>query len=50
MFVALSRFTVANDKSDAVRTAFRNRPRLVDDAPGFLSMQVMCPIDGPNEV
>ena len=48
MFVALSQFTVANDKSDAVRTAFRNRPRLVDDAPGFLSMQVMCPIDGPR--
>jgi heme-degrading monooxygenase HmoA len=41
MFVALSRFTVANDKSDAVRTAFRNRPHLVDCAPGFLSMQVM---------
>jgi len=50
MFVALSRFIVANDKSDAVRTAFRNRPHLVDDAPGFLSMQVMCPIDGPNEI
>ena len=50
MFVALSRFIVANDKSDAVQAAFRNRPHLVDQAPGFLSMQVMCPIDGPNEV
>jgi heme oxygenase (mycobilin-producing) len=50
MFVALSRFIVANDKSDAVRTAFRNRPHLVDCAPGFLSMQVMYPIDGPKEI
>jgi heme oxygenase (mycobilin-producing) len=50
MFVALSRFIVANDKSDAVQAAFRNRPHLVDRAPGFLSMQVMCPIDGPDEV
>ena len=50
MFVALSRFIVANDTSDAVRTAFRNRPHLVDCAPGFLSMQVMYPIDGPKEV
>jgi heme oxygenase (mycobilin-producing) len=50
MFVALSRFIVASDKSDAVQAAFRNRPHLVDHAPGFLSMQVMCPIDGPDEV
>ncbi len=50
MFVALSRFVVANGKSDAVRAAFRGRPHLVDHAPGFLSMQVMCPIDGPDEV
>jgi len=50
MFVALSRFIIANDKSDAVRTAFRNRPHLVDGAPGFLNMQVMYPIDGPKEV
>jgi heme-degrading monooxygenase HmoA len=50
MFVALSRFTIANDKSDDVRSAFRNRPHLVDAAPGFLSMQVMCPIDSPDEI
>ena len=50
MFVALSQFIVANDKSVAVQAAFRNRPHLVDHAPGFLSMQVMFPIDGPNEV
>jgi heme oxygenase (mycobilin-producing) len=50
MFVALSRFTIANDYADAVRAAFRSRPHLVDAAPGFLSMQVMCPTDGPDEI
>ena len=50
MFVALSRFVIANGKSDAVRAAFRSRPHLVDRAPGFLGMQVMCPIESPDEV
>jgi heme-degrading monooxygenase HmoA len=50
MFIALSRFTLANDTSEAVRAAFRERPHLVDSAPGFLGMEVMSPIDGPSEI
>lgn len=50
MFVALSRFTIANDMSDEVRAAFRNRPHLVDGAPGFVGMEVMSPLGHPAEV
>lgn len=41
MFVAISRFTVANDKSEEVRRAFLARPRLVEKAPGFVRMDVL---------
>lgn len=50
MFVALSRFTIANDMADEVRTAFRNRPHLVDAASGFVGMEVMSPLDHPAEI
>ena len=48
-FVAVSRFTVANGMSDAVRVAFAGRPHLVDSAPGFLGMEVLCPVDDGDE-
>jgi heme oxygenase (mycobilin-producing) len=50
MFVALSRFTIANEKFDEVQAAFRHRPHLVDSAPGYLGMEVMSPIDSPAEI
>jgi heme-degrading monooxygenase HmoA len=50
MLVALSRFTIANDKSDEVRAAFGLRPHLVDNAPGFLGMEVMSPVDDRAEI
>lgn len=50
MFVALSRFTIANNMADEVRTAFRNRPHLVDGAPGFIGMEVMSPLGNPAEI
>lgn len=50
MFVALSRFTIANDMSEDVQTAFRNRLHLVDGAPGFLGMEVMSPLGNPAEI
>ncbi len=50
MFVALSRFTIANGMADAVRGAFRQRPHLVDRASGFLNMEVMSPVGNPNEI
>ena len=49
MFVALSRFTISNDKAEEVRQAFSARPHLVDAAPGFVGMQVMSPVEKPSE-
>lgn len=48
-FVALSKFRVANGLSDEVREAFRSRPHIVDDAPGFVRMEVVQPVDAPEE-
>ena len=50
MFVALSRFTIANGMTEEVRDAFRARPHLVDDAPGFLGMEVLSPLDDRAEI
>jgi heme-degrading monooxygenase HmoA len=50
MFVALSKFTIANDKTGEVKTAFQNRPHLVEQATGFLRMDVLSPVDNPNEI
>lgn len=40
MVLALSRFLVVNGMEEAVAAAFRGRPHLVEDAPGFLGMEV----------
>ena len=50
MFVALSKFTVANGMTPQVKEAFANRPHLVDSAPGFLRMDVISPLDNPDEI
>ncbi len=50
MIVVLSRFVIANDRSEAVREAFRGRPRLVDEAHGFLGLEVMNPVEHPEEI
>jgi heme-degrading monooxygenase HmoA len=49
MYLALSRFTIANDLVDEVRKAFRERPHRVDDAHGFIRMEVVSPLDQPHE-
>ena len=33
-----------------VKRAFVGRPHLVDDAPGFLGMEVLSPADCPEEI
>ena len=50
MFVALSRFTIANDMAEQIKQAFVNRPRFVEDAPGFLRLDVISPVDDPQEL
>lgn len=49
MFLAVSRFTVANCKEQEVYDAFLARPRLVDQAPGFMRMEVATSTDDPRE-
>lgn len=50
MFVALSKFVVANEMIDAVKKAFESRPHLVDQAPGFVRMEVLSPQDNSDEI
>jgi|SRR5579872_4023419 len=40
MILALSRFKVANGLEGSVAHAFLNRPRLVEEAEGFLGLEV----------
>lgn len=56
-FIALSRFTVdlGFDSTGAshisrVKQAFRDRPHLVEDAPGFRRLEVFTPREDPNEI
>lgn len=49
MHLVISRFSVRNDLDEDVRAAFRRRPHRVDDAPGFLRMEVANPEDNPKE-
>jgi len=52
MFVALSKFTVANGNgmAGAVKKAFANRPHLVDEVAGFIRLDVLSPVDRPDEI
>lgn len=49
MFLAVSRFAVANGLSDEVRAAFIARPHRVDQAPGFVRMEVANPTNDASE-
>jgi heme oxygenase (mycobilin-producing) len=49
-FVALSKFVVANGMTPSVKASFRNRPHMVDAAPGYLRMDVISPVDRPDEI
>ena len=48
--VALSKFVVANGKADEVKEAFGHRPRMADGQPGFNRMEVVSPLDRPDEI
>lgn len=49
MFIAMSRFVVANGMENEVHQAFQHRPHRVDQAAGFLRMEVLRPVQKPNE-
>ncbi|WP_219908147.1 antibiotic biosynthesis monooxygenase family protein [Enhygromyxa salina] len=45
----MSRFVVANGMGEQVRAAFLDRPHFVDQARGFVRMEVLIPHDQPAE-
>jgi len=49
LFLAVSKFRVANGMSGEVRDAFVGRPHLVDGADGFVRMEVLSPLDDRDE-
>ncbi len=49
MFVAMSTFVVSNGMEQEVNQAFCNRPHQVDDVDGFIRMEVMNPVETPEE-
>jgi heme-degrading monooxygenase HmoA len=49
-FIALSKFSVANGMTEQVKQAFRTRPHLVDGAAGFVGLEVLSPLDSPDEI
>jgi len=49
-FVAISRFVIKNDMRLEIREAFLNRPHLVDEAHGFLRMEVLSPHENADEI
>src|SRR6188472_2423679 len=50
MYVSMSRLRVAASESDALVDAFRRRAHLVDDAPGFIDLEVWRSDRDPEEV
>jgi len=48
-YVSISRFRVRNGMEEDVAEAFRQRPHLVDDAPGFVRMEVLSPAEDAAE-
>lgn len=50
MILATSHFTIAADAMiGPMREAFLQRPHQVDQAPGFIRMEVVSPLDQPRE-
>jgi heme oxygenase (mycobilin-producing) len=50
MYISMSRLRVTADRSDALVAAFRRRAHLVDDADGFVDLQVWRSDRDPEEV
>jgi heme oxygenase (mycobilin-producing) len=50
MFVALSKFLIANDMTPAVKQAFRNRPHTVESVAGFVRLEVLSPEARSEEI
>ena len=49
LHVVISHFEIANGMVDEVKNAFRNRPHRVEQAPGFVRMDVLSSVDNPAQ-
>ena len=50
MVLVLSKFKVANGMTTKVKQAFADRPHQVEDADGFMRLDVVSPCDEPDEI
>lgn len=52
MIAVLSKFTVDNgtDMIEAVKSAYRARPHIVEGTQGFVRLDVLSPIEHPNQI
>jgi heme-degrading monooxygenase HmoA len=50
LYVSMSRLRVAPERVDELVAAFRRRGHLVDQAPGFVDLEVWCSDREPGEV
>lgn len=50
MVLIVSKFKVANAMADEVKQAFVNRPHEVENAAGFIRLDVVSPSDCPDEI
>jgi len=52
MFVVLSKFTVDNkvDLTESVKRAFSERPHLIENAAGFVRLDVLSPMEQPDQI
>lgn len=49
MIIAISKFIVSNGMEREVAEAFLNRPKKVENAPGFVRMEVLSPAENSSE-
>lgn len=50
MIAIISKFEIKNGMEEQVKEAFRNRPGLVEQAKGFVKLDVLSPIHNPSEI
>ena len=50
MIAVVSKFEVRNGMEVEVKNAFRSRPQLVENAKGFVRLDVISPLSNPAEI
>jgi heme oxygenase (mycobilin-producing) len=50
MIAVISKFEIQNGMQLEVKNAFKNRPRLVENAKGFVKLDVLSPLNNPAEI